>query len=143
MTNVFVYGSLLFPEIADGLCRCRVNTAAATLKGFARYALKGADYPAIIPHDGSKVTGKVLLNIDEKAIKLLQFYEGDEYEMRSVEVETESAKIKAIAFVWNAGNKFLENFDWSIDKFKTESLEFYRDKIIPATVNEFKKSFFR
>jgi len=137
MINVFVYGSLLFPEIADGLCGQTVKSEAATLKGFARVAIKGADYPAIIPMKNSEVKGKVLLHLNEKAIGLLAFYEGNEYKIVPVEVETDSVIINAIAFVWKAGYEFLEDIDWNKAQFKSESLEFYRDEIIPATVKEY------
>ncbi|WP_045031647.1 gamma-glutamylcyclotransferase family protein [Draconibacterium sediminis] len=137
MMNVFVYGSLLFPEIADGLCGQKLKSENATLNGYARFALKGADYPAIIKKDNFTVKGKVLRNLDENAIYLLTFYEGDEYGMVPVKVETNSGIINAVAFVWMAGNEFLEDFDWDEDKFESESLAFYRDEIVPATRAEY------
>ncbi len=137
MMNVFVYGSLLFPEIADGLCGQKLKSEDASLSGYARFALKGADYPAIIKKDNSKVKGKVLRNLDENAIYLLTFYEGDEYGMAPVKVETDSGIVNAVAFVWMAGNEYLEDFDWSEEKFESESLEFYRDEIVPATRAEY------
>nr|WP_321358653.1 gamma-glutamylcyclotransferase family protein [uncultured Draconibacterium sp.] len=137
--NVFVYGSLLFPEIADGLCGQKLNSEDASLSGYARFALKGADYPAIIKKDNSTVEGKVLLNLDENAIYLLTFYEGDEYGMAPVKVETDSGIINAVAFVWMAGNELLEDFDWSKEQFEAESLEFYRHEIVPATLKAYKQ----
>ncbi|HYQ56067.1 MAG TPA: gamma-glutamylcyclotransferase family protein [Draconibacterium sp.] len=141
MTNVFVYGSLLFPEIAEGLCQQKLRSEDAVLNGFMRFALKGADYPAIIAQNNSTVKGKVLLSLNEKAIELLTFYEGDEYEPVPVKVETGSGIINAIAFVWIAGNEFIENFDWDKEQFELESLELYRDEVVPATLTEFKRTF--
>lgn len=137
MMNVFVYGSLLFPEIAEGLCGKKLKSEAASLSGYSRFALKGADYPAIIKKSNSTVEGKVLLNLDENAIYLLTFYEGDEYGMAPVKVETSSGIIDAVAFVWMGGNEFLEDFDWDEDQFESESLAFYRDEIVPATRVEY------
>ncbi|WP_319591416.1 gamma-glutamylcyclotransferase family protein [uncultured Draconibacterium sp.] len=137
MTNVFVYGSLLFSEIADGLCGQTLTSEDATIRGFSRFALKEADYPAIVPYKNAEVTGKILLNLEDEAIKLLTFYEGDEYEIAPVKVKTNSGIKNAIAFVWIAGNEFLEDVDWDTEQFKSESLEFYRDEIIPATRKEF------
>jgi len=137
MTHVFVYGSLLFPEIADGLCGQKLKWENATLIGYSRFALKGADYPAIIKKKNSTVKGKVLLNLDENVIYLLTFYEGDEYGMAPVKVETNSGIVNAVAFVWKAGNEFLEDFDWDEGQFKSESLAFYRDEIVPATREEY------
>ncbi|WP_319479565.1 gamma-glutamylcyclotransferase family protein [uncultured Draconibacterium sp.] len=137
MINVFVYGSLLFPEIADGLCEQKLKWENATLIGYSRFALKGADYPAIIKKNNSTVEGKILLNLDQNAIDLLTYYEGDEYEIVPVKVETSSGSINAVAFVWIAGNEFFEDFDWNKEQFESESLEIYRDEIVPATRDEF------
>ena len=137
MTYVFVYGSLLFPEIADGLCGQKLKWENATLIGYSRFALKGADYPAIIKENSSKVEGKILLSLDQDSVELLTLYEGDEYEIVPVKVKTHSGSINAVAFVWKAGNEFFEDFDWSKEQFKSESLAFYRDEIVPATREEY------
>lgn len=139
MMNVFVYGSLLFPEIADGLCGQKLKSEDATLSGFSRFALKGADYPAMIPENNSTIKGKVLLNLDQDAFYLLTFYEGDEYEIAPVKVETSSGIINAIVFVWIGGNELLEDFDWDKEHFEAESLEFYRHEIVPATLKAYKQ----
>lgn len=137
MMNVFVYGSLLFPEITKGLCGQKVKIEDAVLEGYKRYALKGADYPAIIPKKNSTVNGRVLLNLNEKTIELLAFYESDEYKISPVKVKTNSGILNAIVFVWIAGNEFFKDFDWNKEQFESESLEFYRDEIIPATLKEY------
>jgi gamma-glutamylcyclotransferase (GGCT)/AIG2-like uncharacterized protein YtfP len=139
MMHVFVYGSLLFPEIAEGLSGEKLEWQDATLNGYSRLALKEADYPAIIKQNNSTVKGKVLLNLDKNAIDLLTFYEGDEYKMAAVKVETDSGTINALAFIWIAGNEFLENYDWSEEQFESESLAFYRDEVVPATRAEYYK----
>jgi hypothetical protein len=76
--GVFVYGSLLAG--APGRLRCRQRRAdrfrrsaeevltallgrvprrcAATLPGYARYALRGRVYPGILPQEGAAIDGK-------------------------------------------------------------------------------------
>nr|WP_319998011.1 gamma-glutamylcyclotransferase [uncultured Draconibacterium sp.] len=93
--------------------------------------------PGNYQKNNSTVKGKVLLNLDENVIYLLTFYEGDEYGTAPVKVETNSGIVNAVAFVWKAGNEFLEDFDWDEDQFKSESLAFYRDEIVPATREEY------
>ncbi|MDX8341575.1 gamma-glutamylcyclotransferase family protein [Draconibacterium sp. IB214405] len=137
MINVFVYGSLLFAEIAEGLCQQKLHAENAVLFGFARHAIKGADYPAIIRSENSKVNGKVLLNLDEKAMEILTFYEDNDYELVPVKVELNSGSIDAVVYVWTGGNEFLEPFDWDAEQFRKESLEFYRDEVVPSTLREF------
>lgn len=137
MTNVFVYGSLLFPEIPEGLCQKKLQTENAILNGFARFAVKGADYPAVIEKENSNVKGKVLLNLDSRDIDLLTFYEGNEYEIVPVKIELNSGNINAVVYVWTGGDEFLETFDWDAKRFGNESLEFYRDEVVPATLKEY------
>lgn len=61
MMNVFVYGSLLFPEIAEGLSGQKLEWQDATLNGYSRLALKGADYPAIIKKTTPQLRAKYYL----------------------------------------------------------------------------------
>ncbi|WP_347839651.1 gamma-glutamylcyclotransferase family protein [uncultured Draconibacterium sp.] len=139
MANLFVYGSLLFSEIAEQLCGQKIKTANAALKGYARFALKGADYPAMIKKQNSLVYGKVLLNLTPEAVELLTFYEGNEYEIRPLRVElANEKKINAFGFLWTGGDEYLEAFDWDKKHFELESLQFYVDDVIPSTLDTYR-----
>ncbi|WP_346858847.1 gamma-glutamylcyclotransferase family protein [uncultured Draconibacterium sp.] len=137
MQHIFVYGSLLFNTITEALCGKTIESAEATLANYRRFAVKGADYPAIIPAEGYKVKGKVLLNLDEKANDILNFYEGNEYERQKVSVKTEAGPIEAEVYIWDGPLEALETCDWNENTFKKESLQYYLDEVIPATLEEF------
>jgi len=138
MYNVFVYGSLLFREMVEKLCGKTVEMKQASLPGYKRYAVEGADYPAIVKNETSQVEGKLILNLNKEDLNILTFYEGDEYESTPVKVQTESGEIiPALAYTWIAGSEKLLNFDWYAERFKEEALEFYINKIIPQTIKEF------
>lgn len=47
--SIFVYGTLMAPEVTKLLIGRMPDTEPATLTGHRRYSVKGADYPAIIP----------------------------------------------------------------------------------------------
>jgi len=141
MQHVFVYGSLLFPEIVKGLTGRSFQTKEAMLNGYHRCAVKDADYPAIVERPGSQVNGKILLNLDNRSYEILRFFEGDEYQCVKVDVQTANGKFSACVFVWVGVDKMLEQTDWNPELFRENGLADYIDFIIPRTVREFERLF--
>ena len=140
MQHLFVYGSLLFPELTEKLTGKTFKSVVAILSGFKRFALKGCDYPAIIPKNSSDVEGLLLLNVDEESMKILTFFEGGEYKKQDVVVTSEKKKYTATAFVWAKSELYPEDFDWDLNTFRKASLQFYLEKVVPETVKEFRTS---
>ncbi len=140
MQQLFVYGSLCFPEIVEKLTGNIFETEPAVLHGFLRQKVKGCDYPAITKKEGEKVEGFLLKNLNERAVQILTFFEGDEYQKEIVDVETEIGREKALVFVWKNSPDLLEKGDWSFQTFKKESLPVYLEKIIPQTLEEYEKN---
>ncbi|KAG2699821.1 hypothetical protein I3843_07G205500 [Carya illinoinensis] len=56
--NVFVYGSLLADDVVKVLLKRVPPSSSAILHGFHRFSIKGRVYPAILPVENKKVTGK-------------------------------------------------------------------------------------
>ncbi|KAL7165813.1 hypothetical protein ACSBR2_036643 [Camellia fascicularis] len=56
--QVFVYGSLLSDEVVRVLLKRVPQSSSAILDGFHRFSIKERIYPAIIPVENKKVTGK-------------------------------------------------------------------------------------
>mgnify|MGYP000020598555 FL=1 len=141
MPHVFVYGTLLFPEILYGLTGCAFPEARATLNDFKRFQVKFGDYPAIIASEDSRVNGKLIFNVDARSLKMLRFYEGDDYDCIETVVDLKSEKSKALVFVWNRNHDLLAESDWHIENFKNKFLIDYTRKVVPETVAEFIKLF--
>ena len=140
MQHLFIYGTLLFPELVEKLTGKRFYSIPAILKGYKRFAVKGCDYPAIIADIKFDVHGVLLLNVDEKSMGLLTYYEGRDYVKSKVEVISEKQNYDAVAFVWANDIAFLEDFDWNHKSFKENSLSFYIDRVAPETEREFRES---
>lgn len=138
MQQLFVYGTLLFPEIFEKLSEKKFETIPAIIRGFIRKRIFGCDYPAIVESLNSEVKGLLVRNVDEKTMQLLTFYEGDEYEKRETEVWIENEKINAFVFVWKNNLDDLEEIDWDENEFRQKHLNTYLNKVIPETTNEFK-----
>ena len=137
MQHIFVYGTLIFPEIREGLTGKSFKAENAILKGFKRCIIHGCDYPAIIPSPHSMVEGQLVFDIDKRSIKILSFFEGTDYELIEVEVFFRNEKERASLFIWKNDLEYLGDQDWDEKIFEQNSLSHYTNKIIPETVKEF------
>lgn len=138
MQQLFVYGTLLFPEIIEKLSGKNFETVPAFIRGFIRKRIVGCDYPVVIQNLNSEVKGLLVRNVDEQSMQLLTFYEGDEYEKMETDVWIENEKTTAFVFVWKNNSKDLEENDWDENEFRQKHLKAYLNKVIPETRNDFK-----
>ena len=129
MQNIFVYGTLLSPEITKKLTGKSFETVPASLKGFKIYCVKDCDYPAIVPENGADTSGKIIINVDDIDLIILSLYEGDEYKQRKVKVLCNNKMVDALTFVWVIGNESLENREWDFEGFQRERLDFYLEEL--------------
>ena len=139
MQNLFVYGSLLFSEMLEALTGKIFKTEDAILKDFKRFSVLGEDYPAIEKTPNSKVAGKLIFEMDEHSLSIITFYEGDQYELRKVQVECQNKSIEAYVFCWKQGLEYLDDKEWDMEKFRSESLSFYINEVAPETQKAFEQ----
>jgi gamma-glutamylcyclotransferase (GGCT)/AIG2-like uncharacterized protein YtfP len=78
MASIFAYGTLLDPENLKAITGRAFDTQDAALDGYEKIT-DGYDYPIITKKDGGKVLGKLLLEVDDASLKLLDDYEGQDY----------------------------------------------------------------
>ena len=140
MQQVFVYGSLLFPEITKKLTGKSFKTLPAIVEGYKMYCVKGCDYPAIVRENGTFTNGKVLLDVEESDILKMSFFEGDEYEKKKISVLVNGKPEDAFVFVWVKGNDLLDDEEWDFQEFEKNSLEYYINEVIPETLDEFHRN---
>lgn len=87
--NVFVYGTLLVPKIWDAVTHCPdIASHPAKLSGYTNYRVRGADYPGIVEaaEPDSIVSGRVILDVPDAALRRLDAYEDSFYERRTFRV---------------------------------------------------------
>ena len=137
MKNLFVYGSLLFPEIVNELTGSNFQSKPAILKDYTRVLVHGADYPAIIKEKKTEVEGMILFNVDSAALNIISFYEGGDYDKVLVTVNENGYKIPALTFVWRSEIDYLSDESWSMEHFKKESLDYYLKEIVPLTLKTY------
>jgi len=92
MNAVFLYGSLLDQKLRDAVFADSLDNTeivTATAHHFCTYRYPGEAFPVLLPAQGSRANGAVLINPSEEAIERMAFYEGDEYEIATVNVTLE------------------------------------------------------
>ena len=83
--RLFIYGTLLDPEIQQHIIGRIVPTTPATLDGFVKREinLDGIVYPRIEPLHGETVAGAVI-ELTEMELAFVDHYEGNEYIRQTV-----------------------------------------------------------
>ncbi|XP_076881955.1 AIG2-like protein D [Bidens hawaiensis] len=100
--SVFVYGSLLADDVVRALLRRIPQNSPATHNDYHRFSVKGRVYPAILPVENKKVTGRVLLDITAPELDILDKFEDYEYDRKLVDVSLlgSSDILQAYTYVW-------------------------------------------
>ncbi|KAG6553853.1 hypothetical protein Mapa_004770 [Marchantia paleacea] len=132
--NVFVYGSLMAPEVLTAVIRRVPLQATAVVDNFHRYSIRNRLYPAVLPLAGGNVTGKILFDLTHEELKMLDDFEDVEYTRQLVETTVQdkvtddvnisiALPVQAYLYVWaNAEDKSLYG-DWDYEAWRTNNLE--------------------
>lgn len=86
---MFVYGTLQFGDVLAAVIGRRLEGRAATLTGYARYAVKQQPFPGIVPEPAGEVRGLVYSGIDPVALARIDEFEGELYRRETVPVRTD------------------------------------------------------
>ncbi|KAI3728242.1 hypothetical protein L6452_16875 [Arctium lappa] len=136
---VFVYGSLLADDVVRVLLNRIPQSSPAILNGYHRFSIKGRVYPAILPVENKKVTGRVLVGISATELDILDKYEDYEYDKRTVDVSLldTSEVLQAYAYVWaNSADPDLYG-EWDFEEWKDTEMKDYV-KMTTSFVEELK-----
>lgn len=114
MDRLFIYGTLQYPELLMHLLGRIPPHRAARLIDHARYTVKGADYPGIVPEKHAVTEGTLLTGIQSCEWERLDQYEDDLYERRVVSlILDDKSEITAFAYVIPDQNRTaLSNQPW-------------------------------
>ncbi|XP_038886128.1 AIG2-like protein D isoform X2 [Benincasa hispida] len=91
-----------------------------------RFSVRGRVYPAILPVENNRVTGKVLFGITKPELDIFDIFEDVEYERSVVEVSLAdgSEKLSALTYVWsNNRDPDLLYGDWNFEEWKRSCMD--------------------
>ena len=115
--DLFVYGTLQFPEVLEVLLGRIPQIGAAVLVGWRAAALARRTYPGLIPAT-TTVRGMLLTGLTDDEVVLLDEYESGPYDLRKVAL---TGGRDAWAYVWTDASSVLAA-DWSADLFAADQL---------------------
>jgi hypothetical protein len=118
--RLFVYGSLLFPEVLLALLGRVPSRTPAIAPGWRVAALPGRVYPGLVPGPGS-ASGLLMTGLSEEEWDTLTAFEGDLYDLRRI---TLAGDRPARVFVWSAASA-ASPLEWVPKEFAERVLPAY------------------
>ena len=125
--RLFVYGTLMTPELVEALTGLRPRSRPAVLEGFERRGVRGEVYPAIVPQAGAHVTGRLLDRLSSNRLAFLDAFEGPEYRRSAHPVRLADDR-RVLAWCWRWApdrRRALEDGPWNMDAFLDDALSDY------------------
>ena len=85
MNKLFIYGTLINPEIQKSILGRIINGMPDALEGYKKSAIKldNEKYPIIIPDENKMVNG-FIIEISDDELKKIDEYEGVEYKRKEI-----------------------------------------------------------
>lgn len=126
--HLFTYGTLVFPAIMEALTGRHFQSQSVICPSYRRARLVDRVYPGMIAGDSADTTPGILyFHLDPKSVQILDQYEDDFYERRSVRVQSGSGQTyEAHAYVIPESQKHLmTDQPWSPDEFAAVSYHQY------------------
>ena len=139
--ELFVYGTLLFPEIRNKLLNKDVLFKTAYLKDFValviQYDHKNSEYPVLQKKPGTTIKGVLLYELNDEDMSILEYYEGDEYTLKQVDILIENSYKEVLCFMPDEKKIRRLGQEWDYLFFKEQYLEEYLNNIIPGILKEY------
>lgn len=128
--QIFVYGTLSFPEILSALLGRKVMGRPAIISGYKRIRVKDKVYPGLIPSNG-EVEGVFHGHLSKEEIALLDAFEDAFYERIDAEVTLPNGeRITASTYIIPKGNlAFATDELWNRDAFAKRYGDMYLDMV--------------
>lgn len=116
--NLFVYGTLMLPEIWHKVTRENKSHEKALLNGFFRSKLKGEVYPGIYRKNGCSVNGLIYYDVSHFTIEKLDMFEGERYRRIKVNATVNGQSVQTETYVLSTNFHYLiTEEEWNLEEF--------------------------
>jgi len=120
---LFVYGSLLFPEVLQVLLGRVPHSIDASAPGWRVAALHDRVYPALVPGPGS-ARGLLLIDLSQAEWQVLDDFEAKMYDLRLIAL---SDGRQGLAYVCDDAAEACSH-DWDRNRFASDHLPAYVER---------------
>ena len=124
MTNLFVYGALMYDEVWSRIVNAEFRRSKGKISGYRRLIVKNEEYPGLVEGEGI-VSGCIWYGVDNKNLESLDSFEGEYYERITDKAIDESGNMVDV-HIYSFKKEFhnlLENADWNVEEFEKNGLE--------------------
>jgi len=139
--SLFVYGTLMVPEIQEALLQRKIKSKDAILKGFTAncliYGQYVTEYPFLKPAQGEEVKGKIIYPITGIDLSIIKYYEGSEYLLAYVSVIVDGKDLDVPTFMLKKMDRVEYGVKWNYEHFSREYLHSYTTDIIPQLLRNY------
>ena len=122
MSNLFVYGTLMFEPVIRELVETMPIHRVAEAHDVARLQFRDRDYPGLIESPGENVSGLLFTGLQPEVLEVFDRFEGSDYERRNVRLTVGTAEAY---FVRDACRDQLSDIRWDPEAFQRDKLESY------------------
>lgn len=135
--KLFVYGTLMIPEIQYALLKKELRSQDAYLEGFSANSIVfgqyTTEYPFLMPSKNKNIKGKILFPLDAQDLNIIKFYEGSEYTLMNVSVTVKGSETETETPTFMLSNRKKVEYgpEWDYNNFIKNHLETYLSEIIP------------
>ncbi|MDF1813341.1 MAG: gamma-glutamylcyclotransferase [Verrucomicrobiales bacterium] len=135
--NIFVYGTLLFPEIRKMVGGRDFTSRAARVKGYQIFQVSGADFPGVVRAGQSHhITGEILYDLTPDEVMRMDCYEDQFYIRKTIEAEELDSGKKLAAEIYEIPEDFagdiLSNTTWTKQWFEENYYENFLNRLRSA-----------
>jgi gamma-glutamylcyclotransferase (GGCT)/AIG2-like uncharacterized protein YtfP len=129
MSNLFVYGSLMYEPVWRRIVRGEFRSTRASLRGYRRLCVVNEDYPAIVKGAGI-VAGLVWLGVDDENLHRLDEFEGDPYRRASgAVIGDDGSEIPADYYELRESHRgMVSEVEWDAREFERRGLARFLDR---------------
>lgn len=115
---LFVYGTLRHPPLIEGLVGGPVDAHPATLAGHRAAVLRGRAYPGLVVDPQAVAVGSLVV-LDDAGLRVLDDFEGPEYERTDVVVrlEDDSTAPAQTYLLTGPSRSLVRPGAWDLDRF--------------------------
>jgi gamma-glutamylcyclotransferase (GGCT)/AIG2-like uncharacterized protein YtfP len=126
--DLFVYGTLMLPEVMHAVSGYHGPGEHAILNRYRRRLVAGEVYPAIVEAAGETVDGLVYRGLDGRQLARLDRFEGEMYRRVGVEVLVDAVAVQAQVYVLEPRFRHrLTDRPWSLQDFAESGLRRFRE----------------
>jgi hypothetical protein len=137
--NLFVYGTLLLPEIRYALLNRNPEVRNAILKDYSVTKFfrnnQKMEYPILKYCPDEQANGLLLNGLSEKEMKIISHYEGEDYQIKILNVSANNSIVKAKVFMYKYPERIKFGTSWDIDGFSKYYLKNYVQDYIPKMLS--------